>query len=111
MSIQSLKIARDFSRHPAGRYKSVVPFSGELCRQKFLVPRLTKGERLEVELDGTRGYGSSFLEEAFGGLVREEGFSGKQLRTTLVLKSSDSTLVDEIWSYIDDADSQKPPSE
>lgn len=107
MSIQSLNIAREFSRHPAGRYKSDGPFSGEHCRKNYLVPRLRKGESLEVELDGTRGYGSSFLEEAFGGLVRVEGFSASELRTLLVLKSNDPTLVDEIWSYIDDADALK----
>ncbi len=107
MSTQTLNIAREFSRHPAGRFKSDGPFSGEHCRRKYLLPKLASGERLEVELDGTRGYGSSFLEEAFGGLVREEGFTGDQLRRLLFLRSADPSLIEEIWGYIDDADARK----
>ena len=43
---------------------------GEGSRERFLEEPLTKGEHVTVEFDGTVGYGSSFLEEAFGGAVR-----------------------------------------
>jgi len=106
--ISSVNIAKDFSRFPAGRYKSDGPFPGEVCRRKLLVPALNRSEGVVVvELDGTRGYGSSFLEEAFGGLIREEGFDEATLKSKMQLKSSDPTLVDEIWEYISEAQQER----
>ncbi len=66
-----INIARQFTKMPGGRYVHLGPFSGEEFRQKFLIPPLKSGMSLIIELDGVRGYGSSFLEEAFGGVVRE----------------------------------------
>lgn len=65
-----INVARDFTRFPAGRYKSLGKGSGEEFRDKFLVPALKAGHHTVIELDGTTGYPPSFLEEAFGGLVR-----------------------------------------
>lgn len=78
----------EFSRYPAGRTDNDGPFSGARYRREVLVPALIKarqqkGERVRLLLDGARTYGSSFLEEAFGGLVREEGFSAPELHTLL----------------------------
>jgi hypothetical protein len=36
-----------------------------------------------VELDGTSGYGSSFLEEAFGGLIRKRIFPARKVQMAL----------------------------
>ena len=55
-----------------------------------------------IELDGVRGYGSSFLEEAFGGLVRL-GFEPAKLRNLFDIRSERSSLVAEIWDYVDRA--------
>jgi len=99
----TIRVAQDFSRHPAGRTKSDGPFSGELFRQKFLVPALRAGERLLVILDGARGYGSSFLEEAFGGLVRKEGFPRELVEQSLEIQSADVSLTAEIREYIHEA--------
>ncbi len=99
-----ISIAKNFSRFPAGRYVRDGPFPGEVFRSKLLAPALRSYDSVTVVLDGTLGYGSSFLEEAFGGLVRVEKFSAEELRTKLTLRSEeDSSLIKEIWSYIDDA--------
>ena len=98
----TVRIAADFSRHPAGRYLRDGPFSGEAFRKKFLEPHLAKGEDLTIEFDGARGYGSSFLEEAFGGLVRK-GFPKETLKTKLHLHAANSSLKQEILEYIDSA--------
>ncbi len=103
MNARSLSIAKDFSRFPAGRFESDGKFPGEVCRRRLLVPALNEGGDLVVDLRGTLGYGSSFLEEAFGGLVREEGFSAEDLHRRLKFISDDETLESEIWSYIDAA--------
>ena len=46
-------------------------------------------DRLAIVLDGTAGYGSSFLEEAFGGLIRLSLFDREQVRRHLELKALD----------------------
>ncbi|MXO64869.1 STAS-like domain-containing protein [Altericroceibacterium endophyticum] len=93
-----IDIAKDFSRAPAGRFVSDGPNSGERFREQFLLPALHNNQRMAINLDGTRGLGSSFLEEAFGGLNRA-GFSRDILLKSLKLISRDSSLVSEIQSY------------
>lgn len=100
MGQRIVSIARDFTKYPAGRYVEDGPFSGAAFRERFLVPALQAGEFLVIELDGVRGYGSSFLEEAFGGLVRK-GFEPAQVKQSLKLVASDLSLVDEIFDYIE----------
>ncbi|XAH23858.1 STAS-like domain-containing protein [Xylophilus sp. GW821-FHT01B05] len=66
-----VNVAKQFTRLPGLRYMRLGSFSGEEFRQKFLIEPMRQGKTVIVELDGVRGYGSSFLEEAFGGTVRE----------------------------------------
>jgi hypothetical protein len=98
----TVNVASDFSRHPAGRFLKDGPYSGEAFRRKFLEPNLVKQEDIVIELDGARGYGSSFLEEAFGGLVRK-GFSKDTIRTRISLHASNPSLKQEIFEYIEQA--------
>jgi len=100
---KTISIARDFSRFPAGRFTTDGPWSGEGFRETILHPALLANSRVIVQLDGTLGYGSSFLEEAFGGLVRVHGISPGDLHEKLTLESRDSSLPLEIWSYVDKA--------
>lgn len=84
-------IARDFSRYPGGRYKDDGEFSGEAFRDDLLVPALRDAQQnhtiVVVEIDGAAGYPASFLEEAFGGLVRERYFSARELGQLLKVKA------------------------
>lgn len=72
-----INVADEYTKMPGGRFKSDGEFSGEDFREKYLLPRYIEARKnneiLCVNLDGGYGYGSSFLEEAFGGLVREVG--------------------------------------
>jgi hypothetical protein len=57
-----------------------------------------------INLDGTRGYGSSFLDEAFGGLVRSEHFPKSEILSRLQFVSKlDPTYIDEIMESINKA--------
>ena len=95
-----INIARDFGRYPAGRYLADGPYSGQAFREKLLVPALRGNDKIvDIELDGARGLASSFLEEAFGGLVRE-GFDPKTLLARLNLHSIDTSIIEEIRDYI-----------
>lgn len=98
-----VNVAKDFSRFPSGRTPEDSQFSGEAFREKFLKPALESGEEVRIELDGAIGYGSSFLEEAFGGLIRNCALSAEGLRKSLRLVTYDDALKSEIWSYIEAA--------
>lgn len=104
---RTINLALQFSRFPGGRYLADGPDSGERFRVEHLVPALETSEVLVVKLDGTLGYGSSFLEEAFGGLVRNHNFNPDKLRRTLKLESSDESISIEIWRYIEEAEKAK----
>lgn len=95
-----ISLADDFSSFPAGRYDPEDgSYTGQRFREKHLVPALRKlgeAERLEVVFDGVEGCGSSFLDEAFGGLVRDTGFSKAFLKKHLRLTTSDSDLKDVV---------------
>jgi len=99
-----VNVAKDFSRYPAGRNLRDGPFNGELFRKKFLEQPLLSGQIVEVHLDGTRGYGSSFLEEAFGGLVRL-GIAADRVLSLIHFVSAKPSLIQEIREYIERAPS------
>jgi hypothetical protein len=101
--MRDIKVAADFSRHPAGRFFNDGKFSGEAFRQKFLEPALRANTPIRIDLDDVRGYGSSFLEEAFGGLVRK-GYRASRIRELITIRSARQSLMQEIWEYVDDAD-------
>jgi STAS-like domain of unknown function (DUF4325) len=103
MTATVVNIARDFSRSPAGRYESDGPYSGEAFRERWLRPALDGSDEVRVELDGALGFGSSFLEEAFGGLVRIYGLSPAAIRSKIRIVSRIKTYEDRIWRYIDEA--------
>lgn len=98
-----INVATDFTRYPSGRYKKNGSSSGEEFREKHLEPHLKKGESIELFLDDTIGYGSSFLEEAFGGLVRALGMKAEKIIPMLKLQSIDKSLIQEIEEYINEA--------
>jgi hypothetical protein len=105
--MRSIRIASDYSETPAGRYKSDGPDSGERFRDEFLIPAFQGDDLVEVDLDGTLGYGSSFLEEAFGGLVRNGVVSAKDLKRRLKIKSERKFYADRVWGYIEAAARQR----
>lgn len=77
MEEPKIVIAKDFSEKLGGRWESLGPFSGERfynehLEKKFLEAR-KQDSKLHIYLDGTKGYGSSFLDQSFGELARKYG--------------------------------------
>jgi hypothetical protein len=70
----TINIAEQYTRFPGGRYPTDGAGNGTSFRERYLVPVLQSGTDAEIVLDGVAGYPSSFLDEAFGGLVREHGY-------------------------------------
>lgn len=93
MSDLIVNIARDFSRSPGGQFKSDGTFSGEQFRDEVLVPKIKEAQNssghVVIQLDGTYGYASSFLDEAFGGLVRKGLFDRRALSHVLIFESTE----------------------
>ena len=109
---KQFKISRDFSRTPGPRFREEGDWSGEVFRESYLLPFIqnanAEGAIVLVDLDGTAGLGTSFLEESFGGLVRHNHYSQAELLKLLDFKSSEEPfLVEDIMTYIKDAEIEK----
>lgn len=103
-----IKIATDFSRIPGARFPEEGDFSGQDFRKNILLPKLKevidKKEKLEIDLDGTAGLGTSFLEESFGGLIRIDNIQYQDIIDTLIFISNDDPeYIDEIKNYLKEA--------
>ncbi|WP_137297162.1 STAS-like domain-containing protein [Psychromonas sp. SP041] len=98
-----MKILKVLDRYtcPGPRYKRLGASSGEDFKE-WLIKALNKDKDLTVDLDDTEGYGSSFLEEAFGGLIRE-GINIDDVKNIQFISNEEPELIDEIKEYIDDA--------
>lgn len=103
--IKSLNIATEFSDTPGPRYKTEGPFSGEKFREEVLHPKLesviASGDELEINLDRTQGYGTSFLEEAFGGLIRNNQIAYDVIiKHVKFISTEEPYLIDDIIEYL-----------
>nr|WP_297167530.1 STAS-like domain-containing protein [uncultured Dysgonomonas sp.] len=103
-----INIANDYSKTPGARYESEGAYSGERFRTEILLPNLKKAINensiLEVVLDGTAGFGTSFLEEAFGGLIRIDKIEYPLIKKKIKFISLEyPDYIDEINEYLEDA--------
>ncbi|MGR5390823.1 STAS-like domain-containing protein [Vibrio crassostreae] len=92
-----------FSKTPFGRYKSDGQYSAERFRDEVLVPKLNEAHGDDVEVDFTKvalGVGSSFLEEAFGGLVRD-GFDKNELTQHIKIKDKMGFYHNQVMRFIE----------
>ncbi len=98
-----LNVAKEFSDTPGPRSPEEGKFSGKEFLDKLLLVRFEQAIRdkckLHVDLDGTAGYATSFLEAAFGGLARVH--PPELVFKTLEFSSQDEPYrEDEIKEYI-----------
>lgn len=105
-----INISEDFTDAPGPRYIKQGEYSGEQFRKEWLVPKMEEAlqtkEKILIDLDGTFGYPTSFLEEAFGGLT--EFFPKDVILETIDFKSNDEiSLIDEIKEYINSDERNK----
>lgn len=99
-----LNIAKDYTRCPGARYETEGDYSGERFREEFLAPMLKKaieaGVKLEVILDGSAGYSTSFIEESFGGLIRTNHYTLQEVKDNIIIISDeDPTYEEDINDY------------
>jgi hypothetical protein len=101
-----ISIASDFSDTPGPRFRHEGDFSGQAFLEDLLEPKYIEaaksGAKLTVDLDGTEGYATSFLEAAFGGLARKH--PPESVLQTIDFKCEDEPLLkNEITFYIKEA--------
>lgn len=105
-NIIEINISKDFSKFPTGRTPGHGNFNGETFRKKFLVENLKNPlvDKVIVNLDGVLMRGSSFFEEAFGGLIRVENISYDEIKRKIeIVYPKKPSFVAEIWKYISEA--------
>ncbi|MDD3053746.1 MAG: STAS-like domain-containing protein [Endomicrobiaceae bacterium] len=113
-----INIAKDYTETPGGRTRKEGKFSGEDFRENILLNKCLNAidteEKIEVDLDGGYGYGSSFLEEVFGGLIRrlfDEQIATdkiKNLKDRIIVKSDEEpALIKQVYTYMEDAMAEK----
>lgn len=98
-----INLKNDFSKWPSGRYAADGPDNATRFREEILVPALMAHLSVVVEIDGTLGLSSAWLEEAFGGLVSKHGFSYEVLERSLSINTNNDVDQYSINRYISDA--------
>jgi len=103
MEYINISVANQFSKTPGPRLIKEGEFSGELFFNTILdqafSEALQSGKKIKVDLDGTAGYGTSFLEQTFGGLARK--YSAKKVLELIEIKSDEEDyLKKDINEYI-----------
>lgn len=92
-----INISKDFSKTPGFRTYLDGPKSGQEFYEKLLKDKfqeaVNSGVKLEINIDGTDGYTSSFLNEAFRLLGKE--FGADNAWSNIIIVSN------EIPKYID----------
>lgn len=105
MEKYKIDIAKDFSNILGGRTIKVGPFSGEAFYITVLKEQFQKAfkenEKLHIYLDGTKGFGSSFMDQSFGELARE--FGVEEVKKTIVFHTelfswNVKYINEEIWA-------------
>ncbi len=105
--LKKINVIEDFHPRPKWRYRTEGDGSGEEFRQDKLLPALSHYENVEVNLTGYNRYGPSFISEAFGGLIRDEGMRLEELQERLVIKHDLlPTVVKMAWDELKDAEKE-----
>lgn len=112
MGLIKINIAEDYSKTPGSRYEKEGKYSGEIFRERILAPKIKDAikndNKIEINLDGTAGYGTSFLEEIFGGLIRVDNISYDEIKKRLTIISlEEDYLLDDIEQDLLDAKNEK----
>ncbi|MGN6601472.1 MAG: STAS-like domain-containing protein [Ginsengibacter sp.] len=96
-------IVREYSEYPGPRYCDQGDCSGEDFYHTILntafAESYKKNQKLLIDLDGTAGYASSFLDEAFGNLVYD--FSLENVKTKIeIISNQEPDWIDMITNDV-----------
>lgn len=104
--MKTINVANDFSIIPSGRQKSDGSATGQHFYEILVdaISKLENSERLAINFDGVLTAGSSFLDEAFAGLIRNKVMTQKEFHKTIVIIANEHPEIKEkISKYVKDA--------
>ncbi|HGO5823358.1 STAS-like domain-containing protein [Mannheimia sp. E30BD] len=102
-----IKIADDFSRTPYGRTDEDGPFNGKRFRIQKLKPAFETEDEVHIDFNGIAPPGSSFLHEAFGGLIRFENMTLSEVLNKLRIISSFPFYEIQIKKFLDEEEQDR----
>lgn len=87
----------EFSEYPGPRYKTQGSNSGQEFYEKFLKIKFQEVldnnyQYLVVDLDGTAGYASSFIDEAFGNLLIDYNYQDIKNKLKIISNEEESWI-------------------
>lgn len=103
--MKTINVANDFSIIPSGRQKSDGSATGQHFYEILVdaLSKLSKDEQLAINFDGVLTAGSSFLDEAFAGLVRNGVITKKDFHKTIIIIANEHPEIKEkISKYVKD---------
>ncbi len=102
-------IIAEFSPVPFGRYPTDGNFSGQRFRREKLRNPFKDDnvELIQIDFNGIVPVGSSFLDESFGGLIRDEGMTFEQVWKKLEIISDFPLYKIQIENILHEAEKEK----
>lgn len=104
--MKKINVANDFSIIPSGRQKSDGSATGQHFYEILVesLSGLADGQQITIDFDGVLTAGSSFLDEAFAGLIRngiitKNGFN----ETIIIIANEHPEIKEKIRKYVKEA--------
>jgi hypothetical protein len=97
-------VVAEYTDMPIGRNDLDGPKNGADFRDNHLLPALKEYEVVSVDFNGTLGTTPSFLEEVFGGVVRNGHMSASELTRRVPVIYKFESVKNNVKKYIAEAD-------
>ena len=97
-------VVADYTDMPIGRNELDGPKNGADFRDRYLIPALKEYEIVNVDFNGTLGTTPSFLEEVFGGAVRNKYITGQELMRRAPVVYKFQSVKNNVKKYIKEAE-------
>lgn len=99
-----IDVALEFSPAPMGRTRRQGRFSGEAFREDLLKPALRISDIVVVDLDGTSGLSTGFLDEGIAGIVRDGTIVEPEFwRRVKIISTRDPLVINDIRVLVSSA--------
>ncbi|MGY2215727.1 STAS-like domain-containing protein [Pseudomonas sp. SDO558_S425] len=97
-------VVSKYTDMPIGRNELDGPKNGKDYREKYLLPALKEYQVVKVDFNGTLGTTPSFLEELFGGVVRERHLTAAELISRVPVIYKFESVKNNVVKYITEAE-------
>lgn len=101
------RIANDFHKRPSGRYKTDGEYSAEHLRKIIIDKLKSSDEKLFINISGLSMFSSPFIDECFGGMIRNNLICKDELLQQIEFISDeysdkDKSIIERILSTINE---------